>query len=69
MSSHVATALELPGELDSARWKRLSIFPTEPSGTSVDWPLPEEIATPFGAHHPIVALPGCAAIGLPHPEG
>ena len=35
----------------------------------VDRPPPEEISTPFGEHHPLVALLGWAAIGLPHPEG
>jgi sirohydrochlorin ferrochelatase len=69
MSSHVATSLELPGELDSARRELLSICPTELSEMRVDWPPPVEISTPFGEHHPIVALLGWAAIGLPHPEG
>jgi hypothetical protein len=33
------------------------------------WPPLVEISTPFGEHHPKVALLGWAAIGLPHPEG
>lgn len=69
MSSHVATALELPGERDSARWELVSFFPTALSETRVDLPPPEEISTPFGTHHPKVSLLGWAAIGLPHPEG
>jgi hypothetical protein len=63
------TALELSGKPASARWELLSICPTELSETRVDRPPPEEISTPFGEHHPMVALLGWAAIGLPHPEG
>jgi hypothetical protein len=46
-----------------------SLCSTELSEIRVDWPPLEEISTPFGEHHPIVALLGWAAIGPPHPEG
>lgn len=58
MSPHLATVLVLPGGPDSAKWALVSMAPTAVSGTRTVLPAPDEISTPSGAHHPMVALLG-----------